>query len=95
MAAYAEPIFYDHVPDTGEIQEGVFVPVNGVESKSEATGGCGDPQCLCVNEHFFTRLFPRDDRGNVYGYVVHFDSRAELDSAPAEEIERIVRRSLH
>ncbi len=96
MTAQATPLIYDNVPEDGDIGHGAIIPVDGFEHLSAPEGGtCGDSRCACAGTHTFTRLFPRDAEGVVFGYVVEFESREELEGASIEEIESIARHALH
>jgi len=97
MTATATPIVYYDVPVDGDIGGGHTVPVDGLVSVTGALeGGCGDPACEhCQGTHSYTRLFPRDEQGVVFGYVVEFGTREELEATPVAEIERIARSGLH
>jgi hypothetical protein len=77
-------IRYEDVPADGVIDEGALVPVDGSTIISSPDGGCGMPRCTCFTGHFVQRLFPRDAAGTVFGYIVEFDSREELESTSAE-----------
>lgn len=75
-----ELIRFDLVPENGVLGEGAQVPVDGLILMSPPDGGCGITGCKCVRGHFVARLFERDSQGCVWGYVVEFDSRQELES---------------
>jgi hypothetical protein len=77
------------------IDEGAFVPVDGSTVISPPDGGCGTPRCGYFGGHFVQRLFPREEAGTVYGYIVEFDSREELESTSAEKIARAARKAMH
>lgn len=81
-----ETIQYDDVPEDGVINEGALIPVDGKTWLSPPDGGCGIPECPCFRGHFFLRLFPRDTDGTVFGYIVEFDTRAELEETGEDQI---------
>jgi hypothetical protein len=95
MPIRAQAIQYDNVPADGMIDEGAFVPVDGSTVISPPDGGCGTPRCGYFGGHFVQRLFPREEAGTVYGYIVEFDSREELESTSAEKIARAARKAMH
>jgi hypothetical protein len=95
MGARAEVIQYDNVSAEGNIGDGAFVPVDGNTVISAPDGGCGEPKCSCFTGHFVQRLFPRDDTSTVFGYIVEFDSREELESMGLEQIARLAQRAMH
>jgi len=53
------------------------------------------PRCGCFRGHFVQRLFPRDAVGTVFGYIVEFDSREDLENANAEQIAHLVQQAMH
>jgi len=95
MGTRAEIIQYDNVPADGVIGEGAFVPVDGSTVISAPDGGCGMPRCGCFRGYFIQRLFPRDEAGTVFGYIVEFDSREELESTSAEQIAWVAQKAMH
>jgi hypothetical protein len=95
MAIHVEIIQYDQVPADGIVGEGAFVPVDGGTVISPPDGGCGTPRCACFRGHFIRRLFPRDASGTVFGYIVEFDSREELESANEGQIARAAQNAMH
>ena len=95
MSTRAGIIQYDNVPSNGVIDEGAFVPVDGSTVISAPDGGCGTPRCRCFTGHFIQRLFPRDAAGTVFGYIVEFDSREELESTSAEQVARVAQKAMH
>jgi hypothetical protein len=94
MVIRVEIIEYDNVPADGVIGDGAFVPVAGSTVISPPDGGCGTPRCGCVRGHFVQRLFPRDAAGTVFGHLVEFDSRDELESN-AGEIATVAQNAMH
>ncbi len=90
-----EIIQYDGVPVDGLIDESAQVPVNGMIATSPPDGGCGLVGCPCVRGHFITRLFPRDEEGCVWGYVVEFENRQELESTSPEALSMLVSRVMN
>jgi hypothetical protein len=95
MAIRVEIIQYDDVPADGVIDEGALVPIDGSTIISPPDGGCGMPRCGCFRGHFVQRLFPRDAVGTVFGYIVEFDSREDLEKANAEQIAHLVQQAMH
>ncbi len=95
MAIRVGIIQYDNVPADGEIGEGAFVPVDGNTVISPPDGGCGMPRCACFRGHFIQRLFPRDAAGTVFGYIVEFDSREDLESTNDEQIAQLAQKAMH
>lgn len=94
MTAYAELIQYDEVPPDGDIGDGVVLPVDGVTLISEPDGSCGVPGCGCFRGHFFQRLFPRDNAGTVFGYIVAFDTRGELEMLDEGQIACLAQKAM-
>ena len=95
MAIRVEIIQYDDVPADGVIDEAALVPIDGSTIVSPPDGGCGMPRCGCFRGHFVQRLFPRDAVGTVFGYIVEFDSREDLEKANAEQIAHLVQQAMH
>jgi len=87
-------IQYDDVPADGVIDDGALVPVDGSAIISPPDGGCGMPRCACFRGHFVQRLFPRDAAGTVFGYIVEFDSREDLESAN-DQIAQLAQKAMH
>lgn len=81
-----ETIQYDDVPHDGKIGEGALIPVDGKTWLSPPDGGCGITGCPCFCGHFFLRLFPRDSEGTVFGYIVEFETRVELEGTSEHQI---------
>jgi hypothetical protein len=88
-------IQYDDVPDDGVIGEGAFVPVDGSTIISPPDGGFGMTGCTCFTRHFVQRLFPRDASGTVFGYIVEFGSREDLEKANFEQVALLAQKAMH
>ncbi len=95
MAIRVGIIQYDDVPDDGVIDEGALVPVDGRTIISRPDGACGIPRCRCFTGHFVQRLFPRDATGTVFGYIVEFNSREDLEKANVEQIAQLAQKAMH
>lgn len=77
-------------PD-GRVDGGGAVNVEGSTRYSAPEGGCGSRGCNCSPGHWLSVIEPRTPDGVVAGYTAHFDSRAELEAADLEDIDRIAR----
>lgn len=77
-------------PD-GLVEGGGSVNVDGGTRYSALEGGCGMGRCNCSPGHWLSVINPRTPDGVVSGYTAHFDSRAELEAADLDDIERQAR----
>jgi hypothetical protein len=95
MAARVEIIQHDNVPADGNLGDGSHLPVDGSTVISPPDGSCGVPGCACFRGHFLLRLFARDEARTVFGYVVEFETRHELESMSEEMIARLAQNAMN
>ncbi|MFP3637530.1 hypothetical protein [Paraburkholderia sp. SIMBA_054] len=95
MAVRAELIQFDDVPENGVLDDGEQVPVDGRTFQSAPDGGCGTPDCPCTKALIYQRIFPRDDRGVVFGYTVEFDSPEEMAGLTEQDFARLAQQAMH
>ncbi|MBN3760907.1 hypothetical protein [Burkholderia sp. Ac-20365] len=96
MAAHAQIIQYDNVPEDGVLDQRSSLPVDGQILRGTAGDGCGAPGCQCTaQDNFFQRLLPRDDAGVVFGYILTFDTPEEMESLTEDDFARLAQRAMH
>ncbi|MGG7607820.1 hypothetical protein [Massilia sp. BKSP1R2A-1] len=82
------------LPD-GRVPTGGSVEVNGLIVESAPEGGCGSEGCSRSPGHWISKIHPRSEDGTVFGYMVLFNNREELEMADLDLIEIEARKLLN